>query len=507
MNKKFSIIMSVLFLTCFLCVLIQPVSPKTNFETIYTIEKTEINESNAKTYLTSTHSIRPDVDEKFSLYNRGSKYVSLTSDSYNVIVEKILNGYEYTLVINSPVSLKDNFVSFEVDTKGYTITQDSSLLTELQKKDYKVWNETYAFDGQNETRKDISLVGCLRFIPDGKITEEFIIKRPYIYDANLVGVFGTQKLEGNTLTVSIPQEFLSNARFPIFIDPTYIFSDGFESGDFTAWTGTDGSPAISGSHVHHGDYSMLNNGSAMCYYNFASSTHDARYLRTYVYFEGTPTERVCILGFRNEYVQEIPYVEIYPNSGLKYRLSYKNTSNEIVTSEAAATFAEDTWYCYELFVDKTNNDVEFFVNGVSTLSANDLMDEVTTGFYCGTRHFLGSTFNVNFDCVVVSDSYIGTEESMPTPTPTPTLQPTSTPLPTNEEGFGVFELLLLTAILVVINIVGLGFRVPLLNLVALIFSFTFIIIFDVTNMSILLISINCLVSVACLLKNLYGKNK
>lgn len=192
-----------------------------------------------------------------------------------------------------------------------------------------------------------------------------------------------------------------------------IFSDGFESGDFSAWTGTDGAPAIAGSPVHHGDYSMLNNGSEMVYYTFSTSTHDARYCRTYVYFDGTPTDRVCILGFRNEYVQEMPYVEIYPNSGLKYRLFYKNTSNNIVTSEASATFVEDTWYCFELFADKTNNDVEFWVNGVSTISVDNQMDEITTGCYVGTRHFLGSTFNTYFDCCVVSDSYIGTETSIP----------------------------------------------------------------------------------------------
>ena len=69
----------------------------------------------------------------------------------------------------------------------------------------------------------------------------------------------------------------------------------------------------------------------------------------------------------------------------------------------------------------------------------------------------------------------------------------------------MFDILVLTVILVVINVVGLIFRIPLINLVALIFSLTFILAFEVTNLTILIIAINCLVSVACLSKNLFGR--
>jgi hypothetical protein len=350
--------------------------------------------------------LQKSTTEAYSVFGDG-EVKSLQGKTGYIHVYPVENGVEYLY----STSKKQNVVSFFVDATGYTVHQDGSLLTELPERDYIVWTETYAWDGENETRKDISLVGCLRFIPDGSITESVIIKRPYIYDFTGRGVWGTQTFDNGVLTVIIPQDFVDSATYPIFVDPTTIFSAGFESGDFSGWTGTVGTPATSGSPVHHGDYSMVNNGSEMVYYTF--STHDARACRTYVYFEGTPTDRVCILGFRNEYEQEIPYVEIYPNSGLKYRLFYKNTSNNIVTSEASATFVEDTWYCFELFADKTNNDVEFWVNGVSTISVNDQMDEVTTGFYCGTRHFLGSTFNVFTDCCVLADGYIGPETSGP----------------------------------------------------------------------------------------------
>ena len=69
----------------------------------------------------------------------------------------------------------------------------------------------------------------------------------------------------------------------------------------------------------------------------------------------------------------------------------------------------------------------------------------------------------------------------------------------------MFEILILTVILVVINVVGLIFKIPLVNLVALIFSLTFILAFEISNTTILIIAINCLVSVACLSKNLFGR--
>jgi hypothetical protein len=35
---------------------------------------------------------------------------------------------------------------------------------------------------------------------------------------------------------------------------TQIFADGFESGDFSAWTGTSGSPTVQNTTKHHGTY-------------------------------------------------------------------------------------------------------------------------------------------------------------------------------------------------------------------------------------------------------------
>src|SRR3989337_2094782 len=46
---------------------------------------------------------------------------------------------------------------------------------------------------------------------------------------------------------------------------TVIFSDGFESGDFSAWTGTVGGPTVSNVQAHHGTYSCRASGSAYIY--------------------------------------------------------------------------------------------------------------------------------------------------------------------------------------------------------------------------------------------------
>ena len=47
----------------------------------------------------------------------------------------------------------------------------------------------------------------------------------------------------------------SEQRILLFKYFTELFSNGFESGNFSAWTSTAGSPAVVASPVHHGNYS------------------------------------------------------------------------------------------------------------------------------------------------------------------------------------------------------------------------------------------------------------
>ena len=69
-----------------------------------------------------------------------------------------------------------------------------------------------------------------------------------------------------------------------------IFSDGFESGNFSAWTGTNGSPSIVKSPVHHGSYAAQAN-AAYEYWYKTFSGQTVVYVRFYfrlsaiIYFE------------------------------------------------------------------------------------------------------------------------------------------------------------------------------------------------------------------------------
>jgi hypothetical protein len=189
-----------------------------------------------------------------------------------------------------------------------------------------------------------------------------------------------------------------------------IFSDGFESGNFSAWTGTNGSPSIVTSPVHHGSY---------------AAQADAQYEYWYKTFNGQNTVYVRFyfrlsarIYFEMFYIyagsNSIGTLMILSNGNIRYR--YKNGASDAYLPSwdgYAANLQTNTWYCIEIkhTISGTNGEIQMWLNGNSIASASGKdtdnygnINQILMGRYYGS-----GTCTVTFDCVVVADTYIGPE--------------------------------------------------------------------------------------------------
>ena len=66
-----------------------------------------------------------------------------------------------------------------------------------------------------------------------------------------------------------------------------VFSDQFESGNFSAWDGTTGPPLVVSTTHHHGTYCMKFTGIQSAYTDLGASYHEA-WTRVYIKFESLP---------------------------------------------------------------------------------------------------------------------------------------------------------------------------------------------------------------------------
>ena len=196
-----------------------------------------------------------------------------------------------------------------------------------------------------------------------------------------------------------------------------VFTDGFETGDFSQWTGTVGSPkpTIVTSPVHHGLYAAqaVNNGSQI-YKNM--TTTDEVYCRMYWRYSGSLSsgEKIMIMWLSSLYSN---FMGVYlTNDGGTYKWAIrdmKNWTDYYYSSQQLPSAG--TWYCVEARA-KAN------VDGVMALyiDGHELTDITLTGFndsvgVTSVRLFGedgSSGITQVADCVVVANSYIGPESTI-----------------------------------------------------------------------------------------------
>ncbi|MFQ6080752.1 MAG: hypothetical protein ACE5OW_03675 [Candidatus Bathyarchaeia archaeon] len=204
---------------------------------------------------------------------------------------------------------------------------------------------------------------------------------------------------------------------------TEIFSDGFETGDYSAWTGTYEDPdpdttlGVVTTQKHHGTYSSeaVTDGSdhkAYCYKEI--SDYATIYVRFYIYLDAfSGNYYMYFLLVENTTSGHI--VALGVNGGSRYLETYWYDATLGWDRTTSSTTLElDTWTCLELRFTKGTGDgvIQVWKDGteVIDLKRTDVdRDIYPNRIKCGWAYFCYDTGTNYIDCVVIADTYIGTE--------------------------------------------------------------------------------------------------
>lgn len=216
-----------------------------------------------------------------------------------------------------------------------------------------------------------------------------------------------------------------------------IFSDGFESGDFSAWNGTYASSGSTvnvvsaPSPVYDGTYSAhLSNGAVdtVPYFYKDINSIDVGYARVYVLFGNlgfTPVSGRTVkaifmvfgmaanLAFSSE-------AAVYNNNGsYVWGLDIQDDASNHYSNVSSQVVSPNTWYCVEIakVASSTAGGTWLYINGVQILGITGITT-ATTG-QCNQLLLDGETYgqisltNNYFDSAVIDSSYIGPEPTSP----------------------------------------------------------------------------------------------
>ena len=220
---------------------------------------------------------------------------------------------------------------------------------------------------------------------------------------------------------------------------TVIFADGYESGDFSAWTqtlsgGGGSTPVIDSNTVHHGSYSaklQINTGASaysLTRKTFASS-YSELYARDYVYIDALPD---CAGAGGLDYIGvgsssgTLVTGGIYKDAaGNYYWSTYGQLPGWAWRSGQQETPSVPAWYCLELYVKvhESAGVVKLWVDGTLKVDLSNLDSDAVGNLTRADARLespggvsQGSGKIVYVDCVVVADTYIGPEATSQTVT-------------------------------------------------------------------------------------------
>jgi hypothetical protein len=185
-----------------------------------------------------------------------------------------------------------------------------------------------------------------------------------------------------------------------------IFEDGFESNDFSAWTGTGGAPAVVGDPTRQGSYAMERDGADdRCYVSFTGTP--TAYARAYWQTDTLPSTG-----------ESTTIIRLFDLGAGQMNLNYRNNGGTLQWhldegggTGGSGTFNQDistdTWYCLEILYDDTGGSIKLWVDGVERISSTPTRGYTIDYFGCGIAGGLGYTHTDYFDCAVVDSSPIG----------------------------------------------------------------------------------------------------
>jgi hypothetical protein len=187
---------------------------------------------------------------------------------------------------------------------------------------------------------------------------------------------------------------------------TFVFSDGFETGDLSGWNTTNGL-AVNGSRVHTGAFAAqaTTSGSNAYAKKTLSSTYADIYFRTYVYLASGSSSQVNVMRLRDATGASIAYVYITTTGRLGLHDDATGSS-----STSSTLVAPDAWHAIEihLTVNGASSSSEVWLDGakVSTLSVTaDFGTAAVGGVQIGETG--SGTYDVTYDDVAVDTQPVG----------------------------------------------------------------------------------------------------
>lgn len=196
---------------------------------------------------------------------------------------------------------------------------------------------------------------------------------------------------------------------------TVIFTDGFETGDFSKWDSIVGSPEIS-STSKTGIYSMKMDASQEYVTKNFTGMNEV-YWRWYVRYDVMPDSdgdymRYCGLEGSGGVPTRIVNVELINQTGNMKICLGENFPSSVVYSDTI-TIGTGEWHCIEIrFKKDINGGYQVWFDGVLVLSdmgkdtsAAGAADELRLGYGVDS----GGPYTLYIDSVTISDTYIGPE--------------------------------------------------------------------------------------------------
>lgn len=218
--------------------------------------------------------------------------------------------------------------------------------------------------------------------------------------------------------------------FPV--KATTLFSDGFESGDLSAWTGTTTTSGdtvtVESSNPHCGIYNVqfYCDGDVNEYASVYETLGSAQGLintRKYFKFASLPssnTDRFNLLVHSTGVEDSFVYVQVYNDAGsVKWRLVYRDGAS-VLTTLSSETISVDIWYSVELYTkvaDGSDGECAIYVDGSSVCSASGIDTDnygnvLTIRFGVWWKSY-STGITIYGDCAVIADAYIGPETAAP----------------------------------------------------------------------------------------------
>lgn len=203
---------------------------------------------------------------------------------------------------------------------------------------------------------------------------------------------------------------------------TELFSDGFETNDFSKWDGVyeeNGTITVETNNPHHGTHNAKADvtaaGTARCFKTFTATP--IAYERMYIKFltltlaVGKSLQLFALFDGTWNYGV---YASVECPDVLKWCLiTLENGSAEWILGSHTPT--TNVWYCVELKRDVTNDSEILYVNGNVEASSSRAITTNSSILTAGIQYTNDAPNTLVFDCVVAADGPIGPE---PTPSVT-----------------------------------------------------------------------------------------